>query len=303
MYKSNVNLNLYKTFYDVAKFGSISKAAEESFTSQPAISKSIKNLEDQLSTKLFYRKPNGVELTDSGKELLYYVEKSYANLVTAERVLVETDDLQRGKLSIGMPSNIGTFLIFDKIISFHETFPNIEITVITGGTAYLLDLLDSHKIDFIIDTAPIDISSSSDLVRKNLTSVHYCFAVSKNNTSIDPSKIKSIKDLKDKPLVLPIPGTANRTALDELLNKMNVTVENVLNIHTSEMILTAVKRNLGIGYVIKDIIKTAVEDNMIEVLDIKEDLPSVDIDLVYNKKFLSKAPKVFIEEYINDLIK
>lgn len=303
MYKSNVNLNLYKTFYDVAKFGSISKAAEESFTSQPAISKSIKNLEDQLSTKLFYRKPNGVELTDSGKELLYYVEKSYANLVTAERVLVETDDLQRGKLSIGMPSNIGTFLIFDKIISFHETFPNIEITVITGGTAYLLDLLDSHKIDFIIDTAPIDISSSSDLVRKSLTSVHYCFAVSKNNTSIDPSKIKSIKDLKDKPLVLPIPGTANRTALDELLNKMNVTVENVLNIHTSEMILTAVKRNLGIGYVIKDIIKTAVEDNMIEVLDIKEVLPSVDIDLVYNKKFLSKAPKVFIEEYINDLIK
>ena len=59
LYKTNINLNLYKTFYDVAKYGSISKAAEYGFTSQPAVSKSIKKLEEELGVKLFYRNLNG----------------------------------------------------------------------------------------------------------------------------------------------------------------------------------------------------------------------------------------------------
>lgn len=109
MYKSNINLNLYKTFYDVAKNGSISKAAQYSYTSQPAISKSIKKLEEELEVQLFYRNLNGVELTEKGKELLYYVEKSYNNLLTAKKIMLETDALERGNLSIGMPSNIGSF--------------------------------------------------------------------------------------------------------------------------------------------------------------------------------------------------
>ena len=122
MYKSNINLNLYKTFYDVAKNGSISKAAQYSYTSQPAISKSIKRLEEELEVQLFYRNLNGVELTEKGKELLYYVEKSYNNLLTAKKIMLETDALERGNLSIGMPSNIGSFFLFDKIIDFHKKY-------------------------------------------------------------------------------------------------------------------------------------------------------------------------------------
>ena len=93
MLKGNINLNLYKTFYDVARYGSFSKAAEFTYTTQPAISKSIKKLENDLETELFYRKSNGIELTEKGRELLFYVEKSYGNLLTAERILLETSIL------------------------------------------------------------------------------------------------------------------------------------------------------------------------------------------------------------------
>ena len=96
MYKSNINLNLYKTFYDVAKCGSISKAAEKSYTSQPAISKAIKKLEEELETQLFYRTLSGVELTDQGKDLLYFVEKSYNYLLFAERHMLVTEILDWG---------------------------------------------------------------------------------------------------------------------------------------------------------------------------------------------------------------
>ena len=136
MNESNINLNLYKVFYDVAKYGSFSKAAEFTYTTQSAISKSIKKLEDELDTKLFYRNPHGVELTEKGKQLLFYVEKSFGNLLTAERVMLETENLERGKLTIGLPSYISSFFFFDKIIGFHNKYPNIEITLINGPHAY-----------------------------------------------------------------------------------------------------------------------------------------------------------------------
>lgn len=293
MYKSNINLNLYKTFYDVAKNGSISKAAIYSYTSQSAISKAIKKLEEELNTKLFYRSLNGVTLTDKGKELLYFVEKSYDNLIIAERAMLETENLKRGKLSIGMPSNIGSFFLFDKIIDFHKEYPNIEISIITGSTSTLISLLDSHKVDFVIDTSPINIIDS-DITITKLSTVNYCF-VSKEEVD----NIKELKDLKDKPLILPIPGTANRNDLDCLLKKHNINIENVINIHTSEMILSAVKRNIGIGYIIYDLVKNDIKDNYLYIVNLKEKLPTVDINIVYNKSFLTTAPKKFIETYIN----
>ncbi len=302
MYKSNVNLNLYKTFYDVAKCGSISKAAQNSFTSQPAISKSIKNLEEELGTQLFYRKKDGVILTPKGEELLYYVEKSYSNLITAERIMIETEDLKRGKLSIGMPSNIGAFYLFDKVIEFHKKYPNIEVTVVTGGTRYLLDLLDSHKVDLIFDMAPVDIDND-ELTCDKITNVKYCFAYKNNTKAFDPSKVKKLKDLKNVPLILPIPGTSNRKALDELFDKNNILVENVLNIHTSEMIESFIKQDLGVGYVIYDVIKNDVKKGDLSIFNFDEELPGVDIVIVYNKKLLSTAPKRFVEEYINYNIK
>ena len=293
MYKSNINLNLYKTFYDVAKNGSISKAASYSYTSQSAISKAIKKLEEELNTKLFYRNLNGVTLTDKGKELLYFVEKSYDNLIIAERAMLETENLKRGKLSIGMPSNIGSFFLFDKIIDFHKEYPNIEISIITGSTSTLISLLDSHKVDFVIDTSPINIIDS-DITITKLSTVNYCF-VSKEEVD----NIKELKDLKDKPLILPIPGTANRNDLDCLLKKHNINIENVINIHTSEMILSAAKRNIGIGYIIYDLVKNDIKDNNLYIVNLKEKLPTVDINIVYNKSFLTTAPKKFIETYIN----
>ncbi len=298
MYKSNINLNLYKTFYDVAKYGSISKAATANYTSQPAISKAIKKLEEELKVQLFYRTLNGVELTEKGQELLYFVEKSYNNLVIAERAMLETETLNRGKLSIGMPSNIGSFFLFDKIIEFHQKYPNIEITIITGSTTKLMSLLESHKVDFVIDTSPINIKHDKDIKIVKLTKVPYCFAVKKNSMN-NYQEIKELKDLKDKLLILPIPGTANRIDLDETFQKYNVNIENVINIHTSEMIIAAIKKDLGIGYIIYNLIENDIKNGELEVIKIKEKLPTSEINIIYDKNTLTTAPKKFIEKYID----
>lgn len=298
MLKKNINLNLYKVFYDVAKYGSFSKAAEFTFTTQSAISKSIKKLEDELETQLFYRNNNGIELTEKGTELLFYVEKSYGNLLTAERLMLESENLERGNLRIGLPSHIASFFFFDKIVDFHNKYPNIEITLMSGPTRQLLELINKHQLDFIIDTSPIR-TNNMDLSIVTLKTVQYTFFC-RSDVYDNYKNIKSIKDLEYLPLVLPVDGTSNRKMLDELFIKNNVKPNKIINIHTSEVILNAVKNNLGIGYIISDLINN---DELYKSVKVKEDLPTSDIVVVYNKKFLTNAPKRFIQDYINSEIK
>lgn len=294
---NNVNLNLYKDFYLVCKYGSINKAAKESYLSAPAISKSIKKLETELNRQLFFRDKDGMKLTNYGKKLLFFVEQSFNNLIVAERSLKEEDNLEVGNLTIGIPSNIGSFFLFDNLLKFHSEYPNIEITVITGSTTKLIELLESHTIDFVIDTSPINIELNSDYIIKELDEVEYCFTANKD---FDISKINTIEDLLDYQLILPIKGTSNRNDLDELFINHNINHVNSLNLHTSEMIISAVKNNIGIGYVIRRLLDK--EDNL-KVINIKEKLPTVKINIIYNNKYLTITPKKFINMYIDKTIK
>lgn len=297
MYKSDINLNLYKIFYEVASNESISSASKKLVITQSAVSKAIKKLEEDLNTKLFYRNSKGVKLTDKGEELLFYVEEAFNNLITAERSIIESKTLSRGKISIGVPSQIGSFYIFEDITNFHKEYPNIEITIISKTTTQLLKLLERHEIDFIIDTSPID-SKMNDIVIKPLIEVENCFVV-KSDTSISIDRIESIKDLSNYPLVLPIKGANNRKQLDKIFEKNNVELNNVINIHTSEMIIGSIKKDLGIGYIIYDVVKDNVKNGEFKIINIKENLPKVTINLVYIKKYLTIAPKFFIENYLN----
>lgn len=290
---NNINLNLYKVFYDVAKYGSFSKTAEFTYTTQSAVSKSIKKLEEELDTQLFYRNPHGIELTEKGKQLLFYIEQSYGNLLTAERLMLETKNLERGKLTIGLPTYISSFFFMDKITEFHNKYPNIEITLINGPHAYLLNLLNKHQVDFVIYSV-IDVDNK-DLDIVKLYTVNYSFVCSKEDYN-KYKNIKKIEELENIPLILPIKSTNNRKYIDEIFIKHNIIPKKTMNIHTSEGILTAVKKGLGIGYVIEDIYKN---DDNYKKLNIKEKLREEDIIMIYNKKFLTEAPIRFIEEYIN----
>ena len=295
MYNKNINLNLYKTFYDVAKSESISQAAKKTFTSQPAISKSIKKLEETLNVKLFYRNLDGIKLTSEGEKLLFYVEEAFNNLLVGERNITENEKLQSGKLTIGVPSQIGTFFVFDSISKFHKIYPNIEITIISSSTKSLLKKLKLHEIDFIIDSSPIN-DVQEDVIIRPLKKVDNCFIVSKKYED-KIKNIKSLKDIENYPLILPVPNTSNRSNLDLLFEKNGIKPTNVMNIHTSEMILGAVKKDLGIGYIIEDLI---IDDPEVCKINIKEKLPKIEINLVYVKKYLTIVPTKFIKMFIDD---
>lgn len=293
MYNSNLNLNLYKIFYTVAYYGSVSLASKNLMISQPAISRSIKKLEDDLNVTLFYRTLNGMVLTEKGKELLGYVEEACNSLKLGEREMMETSNLVKGKLSIGCPSFIACFFLFKKVSEFHKEYPNIEVTVVHGSTKELMDLLEKHEIDFIIDISRVSDSERNVTIEEVATS-HYVFACRADQEY----NVEKIKDLEELPLILPVPRSSNRKKLNQLALEHDTEFKNVLSIETSEMIQSAILQGVGIGYILEDVIKKDIEDGIIKVLPIQETLPSVIINLMYLDKYLMEAPKRFITEYI-----
>ena len=121
----NINLELYKTFYYVAKNGSISRAANELLISQPAISKSIKTLEEQLSIQLFIRKKDGVTLTEAGSALYKKIHDAMSLIWSAENDLEILTNQESGTINIGASKTIIHEYLMPYIKSFHQKFPNL----------------------------------------------------------------------------------------------------------------------------------------------------------------------------------
>ena len=287
------DMNLYKVFYIVARHNSFSKAAEELFVTQPSISYSIKQLEEKLNIKLFKRNHNVIKITPEGKEVLEYVKKSYNDISIGERNLKENRNLNNGKISIGVQSHIGRFFLFPYLEDFHNKYPNIEINISSRNTAELIKLLENNDIDFVIDTSPIE-TKYSNLIIEPLMELEHCF-VSSSSYKIK-GNVMNLQDLKKYSLILPVNRSTPRKQLTELLNKENINLESFMTIETTEMLIDAVKKNMGVGYVIKKAIEEEIKNNTLTEIKVDIPLPKLLLNLVYIENNLTYIPKMFIKK-------
>lgn len=293
MYNSNLNLNLYKMFYDVAQYGSVSTASKNLNVSQPAISRAIKRLEEDLDVTLFYRTLNGMILTEKGRELLTFVEEACNSLIIGERTMMETNSLIKGKLTIGVPQSIASFYLLDRLNKFHETYKDIEISLINRPTEELIKLLESHELDIIIDLSPIQ-THEKELHIEELIHCHYGFVV-KSDLDINVNKLS---DLEDCLVVLPIEKSFKRQRLNEILMECGVNLKNTMTIESNEMIKETIKNGNSIGYVLLNSVEKELKSGELKEIEFEKKLPYATINLVYIDKYLTKAPQVFIEDYL-----
>lgn len=293
MYNSNLNLNLYKMFYDVAQYGSVSTASKNLNISQPAISRAIKRLEEDLDVTLFYRTLNGMILTEKGRELLTFVEEACNSLIIGERTMMEINSLIKGKLTIGVPQSIASFYLLDRLNKFHETYKDIEISLINRPTEELIKLLESHELDIIIDLSPIQ-THEKELHIEELIHCHYGFVV-KSDLDINVNKLS---DLEDCLVVLPIEKSFKRQRLNEILMECGVNLKNTITIESNEMIKETIKNSNSIGYVLLNSVEKELKSGELKEIEFEKKLPYATINLVYIDKYLTKAPQVFIEDYL-----
>lgn len=287
------DMNLYKVFYMVAKNNSFSKAADELFVTQPSVSYSIKQLEERLNIKLFQRNHKGIKITPEGKEVLEYVKRSYNEIIIGERALREDKTLKSGKISIGSQSHIGKFYLFPYIEDFHKKYPNIEINISSRNTFELIKLLENNDLDIVIDTSPIE-TEYNNLIIEPLMELEHCFVVSKNyniaNINIDFQKLNNYS------LILPVERSTPRKQLIQMAKEKNMKLAPFITIETTEMLIDAVKKNMGIGYVIKKAVEDELKRGELKEINVNQSLPRLLLNLVYIKNNLTYIPKEFIKE-------
>lgn len=141
------NLNNYVIFYTVAKAGNISKAANQLYISQPAISKSISKLEAELGTALFARSSKGVTLTEEGQVLYEYVERAFDSLNMGEENLKNYKELGIGHIRIGVSTSLCKHILLDYLKDFIKENPNIKLSIDCLSTLNTIKLLRNEDID------------------------------------------------------------------------------------------------------------------------------------------------------------
>lgn len=289
-----MDLNLYRIFLEVAKTGSISKAASSLFVSQPSISYSIKMLEEELKCKLFNRTAKGTELTIDGEKLLFYVEGAFNMINAGCKTVKDSENMISGEIRVGVPTHIGIFLLSKYIQKFIEKYPGIKFTIVNRATSEMVDMLEKRNLDFIVDSYPID-SNRKDIVLYKLIEVSNCFVGNEKYKNIVNEGIINIEDIQKYPLLLPPKITSTRKALESKLKDRIDNLEAIIDVPTTEVMLELVKKGLGIGYFTKESVQKYIDSGRLYEIPVDVELPKTDICIAYVDNFLANAPKKFIE--------
>lgn len=139
-----------KVFYTVARRLSFTKAAAELFITQPAVTKHIKELEQQLSVQLFRRNGNSIMLTQAGKILLQYAEKIFQIYTELETELAQLNKMEAGTVHIGASTTVGQTILPKILALFKKTYPEIIFSFTQANTDVITQLVLSEKVDIAI---------------------------------------------------------------------------------------------------------------------------------------------------------
>ena len=290
----DISINLYRTFCVVAKSKNYADASNKLHISTTAISKNIRQLESILGTTLFYREKDGVRLTGAGNEFFKRAEEGLAILNLAEKLIIQKNDLATGEISIGCPSHLTSFYLMDCIEKAKIDYPGLKINLISGSNfTEMMQMLQEHKIDFMIDTTQVD-TNYNNIIVEELKEVENILV---SNTQI---KIDNLKDLESQKYILNFEYSSTTKKLKNILKQHDVEIEANIQNDITELRVNAAKRGLGIGYVMKEAVKKELESKELYEVELPIKLPVSKINLIYIKEQLTPSDKKFIKNYLKN---
>lgn len=273
----NIDYELYRIFHIVAKNGNITRASKELLISEPAVSKSIKNLEGYLGAPLFTRTKKGVNLTTEGITLYEYISKGIEYFKSGEAKFNELINLESGTIRIGINTTLTKEFLMPYLETFHKLYPNINIEIRTNLTSELKSMLKDGLID-------MHILNLTNEETKNDFNIIKCKTITDCFVSNKPIKEKiSIKELNNYPLILQDKNSNTRKFLDDFANKYEITLKPKIEIGSYYLVSEFSRIGLGIGYVTKDYIKNNLDNKELFIVPIKEKIPSREIGILLNK--------------------
>ena len=294
-----VDIELYKTFYYVAKYESITKAAEMLYISQPAVTMSIKKLEEQLQITLFTRTKRGVILTNEGKVLFEYISQAMESIKIGENRINNLKKLTTGNIRIGIGATLTKYFLMEHLDKFHTLYPNININIDTSMTMNILKNLENGLID-------VAIIITDKLIYKNLN-IDYSKEIQDifiaNKDYYDKlSKGININELNNYPLILQPSNSSTRNFLDNFTLKHEIKLNSYMELASFSLIKQFVKIGVGIGFISRDFVKDEINKKELYEIKIKPKIPARNLLVLTKKDYLpsfstSKLIEIIKKEY------
>src|SRR5690625_2201647 len=144
------NLSSLRYFYEVARAGSIRRAANAMFIVPSAVSRQIRLLEEELGVSLFERHPGGVTLTHSGNLLLFHASRAMQELANAQESIAASTNGHHGTVLIGVNETIGREFMTRFLPNFHTEHPNVRPHVTVDNTSTLVESLLQGQVDIVL---------------------------------------------------------------------------------------------------------------------------------------------------------
>ncbi len=274
------NLDHFRIFYMVAREGNITKAAEKLYISQPAVSMTIKNLEENLGNKLFIRSKRGVTLTKFGEKIFNKVDSAFLQLSQIGGIVEEEDQLLRGEIVIGCGSHIARQTLVEPLKKFLNFHPQIKIKQIEDVQAKMFSQLEKGEIDLIISQYN---EIKNELVFKPLHNQPYAFVRSPN---AETTRFISFSQ-----------GSYAQKIFSQFIKDYHY--DDVPNIQVSgynfaiELALNGLGTTLAPAYLTEKYVKAGT----LELVYSDYPLPNINFGFYYNPKLLSRAAKELIKNF------
>ncbi len=286
-----MNLEQYKAFFYTVKYGNISRASEQLFITQPAVSRSIRQLEDSLKCTLFFRTSKGVKLTAEGEILFKYVEQAFNFIEAGESKIRDINSLLAGEVRIGVSDTICKYYLIPYLKLFKTLHPNIKIHVICPTTPGIIALLKTGRIDFGIINLPYE---DEQLHFQNIISVQDCFVAGEKYSSLS-KQVQPLQEILRHPLLLLEKTSNSRLFIDDYFRSHALTVEPDFELDNIDLLVQFAKYDFGIACVIRNFILDELQKGNLYEIKPAEKIPSRHMGVTWLKNVpLSAAAKVLI---------
>lgn len=292
-----MNTDYYKTFYYVALYKNITKAANSLFTSQPNVSRVIKALETELGCTLLTRNKHGVELTREGEVLFSYVSHAFMELSKAEEQISNTLSIEKGNIYIGTTITALYAFLFDFLDIFREKYPSVTFKIKTDSSNNTIENLKNGIVDLAFVTTP-------NLIPKPLVSYKIMefedILIAGHKFDFLKGRPLHFSDLETYPFISLAKGTQLREFIDDIFNSYQIDIKPDFEPDSAGMIIPLTKRNWGLAIVPETMAKTAIKQHDVIELNLVDKIPKRQVCMVTNPtKLQTKASRELARMIIN----
>ena len=253
-------------------------------TSQPAVTRTIHKLENELGCRLFTRSKTGMQLTPEGRTFYGYVAAGCAQFFKGENDLSNLISLENGTIYISATETALHCYLFQAMEEFNSLYPNVRFKILNNSTTESVNAVKEGKVDLAFVSANLQVAKP---LRMKILRKYHDILISGNRFGElkDDGKEVSLKELVSYPWISLTAETITRRFLNEYFEKNSLTFTPDMELATTDMILPAVRHNLGLGFIPAEFADSELKSGQVFEIKVKEKLPERNIILIYDKEY------------------